>query len=139
MNAIQDSIRQTRKLSGANIFLGLWLVLSPFVLGLEYSVPRAVVNDVIVGIIVLSFALIRVLRPLMFEGLSRVNFVLGFWLVFARWIIGYSNSAARINDVVTGSAIIVLAMLSVAATTRVPVEQRSLWIWNKSYFVSRDG
>jgi len=40
----------------ANVILGIWLIISPFALGVSY-IPRLMWNNVIVGIVVAGFAL----------------------------------------------------------------------------------
>lgn len=44
-----------RNLPWINFFLGLWLVISPFVLGYG-NIRAAMWNEVIVGVLVLTFA-----------------------------------------------------------------------------------
>lgn len=40
----------------ANVILGIWLILSPFILG--FAADQAVWNNIIVGFLVLTFAFI---------------------------------------------------------------------------------
>lgn len=54
MVACWEVARATRKV---NILLGLWLIAAPFVLAYETILP--IINDMICGVLVVSFALIR--------------------------------------------------------------------------------
>lgn len=49
-------------LSFGNIIFGIWVAVSPFVLGFHYN-TRATVNDIIVGIVVALIAASGLLRP----------------------------------------------------------------------------
>lgn len=42
-------------LSGINVLAGIWLIIAPFVLSYANNTPR--VNDIVLGIIVIAFAL----------------------------------------------------------------------------------
>jgi hypothetical protein len=52
--AIWEATRGMRKL---NIVLGAWLLLAPWVLGYEETIP--IVNDMVVGALVIAFALVK--------------------------------------------------------------------------------
>ncbi|WP_299824274.1 SPW repeat protein [uncultured Pontibacter sp.] len=88
------------------MFLGIWLMSSPAILGLE-GTPAS--NAHIVGPVVASFALIswweatRVVR--------LYNLPLGAWLVLAPWVLGYTASAAIANDMVIGILIMGLSLV----------------------------
>ena len=49
-------------LSFGNVIFGIWVAISPFVLGYHYE-TRAMINNVIVGILVALFAATGFLRP----------------------------------------------------------------------------
>ncbi|MFW6060073.1 MAG: SPW repeat protein [Phycisphaeraceae bacterium] len=102
-----------RGASGANIILGIWLIIAPFVL--TYELPRAVWNDVIVGFLVVIFAGSR-LAALRHTWLSWVNVVLGLWLIAAPFVLGYFEPEAIWNDVILGIVVLILAAWSASAT-----------------------
>ncbi len=44
-------------------------------------------------------------------GLSWLNVLAGIWLIIAPWILGYQTLGAKINDVVLGVIITVVALI----------------------------
>ncbi|MEJ8801410.1 SPW repeat domain-containing protein [Pontibacter sp. H249] len=88
-----------------NAILGIWLMASPAILGLEGTSAD---NDHIIGPVIASFACIswweatRVVR--------LYNLPLALWLLLAPWVLGYSETAAIVNDMAVG---LIVAGLSV--------------------------
>ncbi|GAB4327334.1 MAG: hypothetical protein Kow0010_10870 [Dehalococcoidia bacterium] len=102
--------------SGTNLIVGLWLLLAPFAL-LYTGTTAALWNDLIIGVAVVSFALLRVVTPLRSEVIGWTNVGLGLWLLAAPWLLEYSSvAAATWNDVIVGATIIVLAGSSALAS-----------------------
>tara|TARA_R110000772_G_scaffold167377_2_gene279094 strand:- start:1033 stop:1395 length:363 start_codon:yes stop_codon:yes gene_type:complete len=102
--------------SGLNIVAGLWLVLAPHVFGYT-EVASAIWNDAAVGVVVFVLAVIRTMAPLQFENISWTNVVIGSWLFFAPWILGYPEGiAATWNDLIVGAIIVSLASWSAITT-----------------------
>jgi len=95
----------------ANLVLGLWLVLSPWILGFS-GTSSATWNAVLLGLAVGLLSLLRLQGgPLWEEG---ANVVLGVWLILSPWILGFSGEAgATWNAVIVGLLVGLLA-LSVA-------------------------
>lgn len=89
-----------------NVVLGIWLMASPAIFGLEGTSAD---NAHIVGPVVASFALIswweatRVVR--------LYNIPLGLWLLLAPWVLGYTESAAIINDMAIGLLVTGLSLV----------------------------
>ncbi len=103
--------------SGINILLGVWIIISPFVLGFQ-NLPAAVWNNVIVGILVGLFALIRSSSSYSPPGWSWCNVVLGAWLIISSFVLGFVHTpAALLNNLIAGVVIGLLA-LSRAVTAR---------------------
>jgi SPW repeat len=59
---IRLSVRQQRGWSWINVLLGIWLIISPFVLG--FVAGAALWNDVVLGIIIAAMALNNATSPL---------------------------------------------------------------------------
>lgn len=90
-----------------NALLGLWLMVSPAILGFE---DKTISNNAhIVGPIITSFAVIswweatRVVR--------LYNVPLGLWLLLAPWVLGYEPTTAILNDMVIGAAVAALSFV----------------------------
>ncbi len=105
---------QASTASGLNILAGLWLIVAPFVLGYVASVPRW--NDIILGIVIGVFALIRTFTPLRAAWLSWANIVLGLWLIVAPFALGYPGTTPLWNDIILGIVVAGLAIWSSGAT-----------------------
>lgn len=116
----------------ANIFLGLWLVTSPFVLGyLSMEVPpdsdiaqvtadrnlpapaarniATAVSDVVSGCLVMIFAALSLYRR--FGWAQWANTVVGMWLLFAPLVFWTPSPAAYANDTLIGCLVIVFSIL----------------------------
>ena len=95
-----------------NAVLGIWLVLSPWILGFQAE-QTPMMNAVIVGVALAAAALGAVFVPRAWEEWTEV--VLGLWLVVSPWVLGFaSNTVAVRNAVVAGVAITVLALWTLA-------------------------
>ncbi len=91
-----------------NIVLGLWMIVSPWVLA--YSADSAATsNAVVIGIVVAVLAALELFNVTAWE--EWVNFILGIWLVISPWALRFSGDrAAASNDVILGIVIAVLAI-----------------------------
>jgi SPW repeat len=106
----------TRTASALNLIVSLWLIVSPLVLGYT-TLPVAMWNSIIAGIIVLVLAWTRVANPERYVGLSCLNAWLGLWLIFSPLVLTYANFPAPTrNSVIFGVVVVILAIWSVAAT-----------------------
>lgn len=89
-----------------NALLGLWLMASPAIFGLEGTLAD---NNHIVGPIITSFAVIswweatRVVR--------LYNIPLGAWLLVAPWVLGNGDTATIVNEVAVGALVIGFALV----------------------------
>lgn len=91
-----------------NLILGLWMIVSPWLLGYE-SEAAATSNAVILGIVIAVLAALELFNVTAWEEWG--NFVLGLWLVISPWVLGFrSVSSAMSNDVVIGILVAVLAI-----------------------------
>lgn len=104
--------QQVTTASGLNILAGLWLIISPFVLG--YSALRGTMwNDIIVGIIVAVVAAVKIFRGRDLPWLSWINVVLGIWLILSPFIFGNaSDTRVLYNEIIVGIIVAVLAAWS---------------------------
>lgn len=83
------------------LVLGLWLILSPFVLGYPDYTGIAAMNSYILGIAVAVFAIAALIRPQMWE--EWVNLVLGLWLIIAPLVLGFrAETVAVANHFIVG-------------------------------------
>jgi hypothetical protein len=95
-----------------NALLGVWLIISPWVLGFSGTVS-ATGNFVIVGILLLAAALGAMYVPKKWE--EWVESVLGLWMIVSPWIVRYTTvHSAKVDAVVAGIVILVLGLWAAA-------------------------
>lgn len=85
---------------------GVWLILSPFVLGYAgQGAGMAMWNPIIIGIAVIIFAGAVLMRPQQWE--EWINMVLGVWLILSPFILGFANiQPALWNHLIFGILIV---------------------------------
>jgi len=108
---------QVKVAAGPTAILGLWQIAAPFVLGYS-TLFRPLVNDVIVGTLVVVLAATCYFDLVEVSWLGWVTAVLGIWLVLAPFVLGYwMIEPATENDVVIGTLIAVLGAWSALAVS----------------------
>lgn len=97
--------------SWTNFGPGIWLIAAPF--ALAYSqVSSALYEDVLLGVLIASFALSRALGEHLPSGaaVSWCTAAGGLWVMTAPFVLGYSGTtAAAYNDVSAGLLVLLLA------------------------------
>lgn len=107
---------QARAASGLNVLFGIWLFISPWLVGFS-EIKSATWNCLIVGALVAIFALIRTTSPIRAAGLSWLNFLLAIWLVMSPFMLNFgADDAAMWNTVIVGLCVLCLAAWSAVAT-----------------------
>lgn len=102
-----------------NVLLGIWIVISPFVLG--YSNRIAIMwNDVATGGAIFLLSLGR------WAGPSVLVVLLGIWLIISPFVLGASRPVAVWNNFILGIIVAIVALTAAgrrpqpAATPRLP-------------------
>lgn len=107
-------MQRTKWPSGLAMAAGVWLIVSPFILG--YGLGSAVTNNVVSGVIIVALA------AAVFFG--RVHtwadwglVLMGGWVMASPAMFGYGGqSVASYNELVTGFAVAALAVVSMLLT-----------------------
>ena len=82
----------------ANLVLGIWVFVSPWVLGYE---GIAAANAFVMGAGIVVFALIAAYMPKAWEEI--INMLLGVWLVVSPFVLGFSAATEiALHTVVVG-------------------------------------
>src|SRR5262249_4669163 len=91
--------------SWVNIVLGIWVIISPFVLGIP--TPKGIWNNIVIGAMVGILAIIRwrMHQP----GWSWLNLILGIWLVISPFVL-FLSGAAMWNNVILGIIVAAFAL-----------------------------
>ena len=85
----------------ASLVLGVWLVLSPFVLGFAGA---ATWITIVLGLFVVLFAVEGFVIPSYLEEWGEI--LLGLALVVAPWTVGYESVSATVSSMVSGILVI---------------------------------
>jgi len=97
----EQTYRRRSAGSGINVVLGIWVIISPFVLGFSGN-QTARWNDVAVGIAVAILAL---------SGGSVWNALLGIWLIISPFVLGFVNMPTLLwNNIILGILIFIVAV-----------------------------
>lgn len=96
--------------STCNLVVGAWMILAPFILG--YVTGAALWNSIIFGVLVVVFALMRVVNTARSPALSWWNAIFGVWLILAPFVLGYELDAQIWNSVIAGLLILALGAWS---------------------------
>jgi SPW repeat len=88
--------------------MGVWLIMSPLVLGFQ-DLQLPMRNSVFAGIAILIVAAPAIDFPETWEELLSV--LLGMWLISSPLILGFQGLAVALyNSVIVGSAVVILAL-----------------------------
>lgn len=90
-----------------NATAGVWLLVAPLALGF-YNDTVAMGNSVVVGAVLLALAMGAIFFPLPWEDLAET--LVGVWLVISPWVLSFENKLATVSAVVTGLAVVTLAL-----------------------------
>lgn len=93
--------------SWINIVLGIWVIISPFIVQFT-RFPAAMWNNVIVGIVIAVLAIIRTSVPRQ-TGWSWVNVILGIWMIISPFALGAMTTAVLWNNIILGIVIALIA------------------------------
>jgi hypothetical protein len=106
----------------ANLVLGLWLAMSPWVFAYSNdTLPTW--NALLVGVVVAVAAAAALIAFQVWQ--EWVNMVLGAWLILSPFLLGYSGLAEALwNQIVIGSLIGVLAIWSATIWAEQVIEGR---------------
>ncbi len=110
--ADSSSSSRFRWQDGINLILGIWLFVSPWVLGF-IGATNAATNAWAVGVIVAILALLAIFAYQQWE--EWINAAIGVWLFVSPWVL-HVNGESHIlwNSLIVGAALVVLALWSVS-------------------------
>jgi hypothetical protein len=111
--ALYDWRSEVAGASGLNVLAGIWLIISPWVLG--YTHADATWNPVVFGAIVGFFALVRTAGAYRAAWLSILNMAIGVWLFISAFWLAHSAQASW-NVGILGVVVFVLGAWSASAT-----------------------
>ena len=101
-------------ITGAVLIAGLYLAISPWVVGFQSLTPLTVTN-VMTGLVMVGLAFGLAAAYERFHGLAWVIPVLGIWTLIAPWVVrgGVNTTPAVTNNVIVGIVAILLGACAV--------------------------
>ena len=121
MNAIDQRTKAQRaqgSSSWVNVLLGVWVLISPFILAFT-RVEQAMWNNVAVGgaVILVAFTRAAGKRPA-----SMLNVLLGIWLLISPFALRFVSAPVALwNNVILGVVITIVAVRARAERALAPV------------------
>lgn len=92
----------------ANVVLGAWLVISPWVMGYA-DITMALMNALVVGAALVAAALGAIFVPRAWEEWTEAG--LALWLIVSPWVLGFATMpSVMLTAVLTGVVIAALAL-----------------------------
>ncbi|HLX70241.1 MAG TPA: SPW repeat protein [Verrucomicrobiae bacterium] len=91
---------------GVNVILGVWVVISPFVLGFS-GMKEMMWNNIATGGAIFLLALGSSTGR---GGSSLLNVLLGIWMVISPFVLGASRPIAVWNNVILGTIVGIVAL-----------------------------
>lgn len=92
--------KQGRWQDRANLMLGGWLILAPFI-GIGANLDVAAWNSSASGAVVAVFAIVAIARPQLWE--EWLNLMVGLWLIVAPFALSYTHQPGPMwNQIIVG-------------------------------------
>ncbi|MDP9849870.1 SPW repeat protein [Streptosporangium lutulentum] len=104
-------------IDGLTLLAGLWLAISPWVVGFN-GLSRISVSNLITGIALAALAMAFAAAFGRTYGLSWIAPIIGIWTIIVPWITGSATTSTIWNNVVTGVIIFLLGLGAVAVSAR---------------------
>jgi hypothetical protein len=102
-------MKEKRWQDWANGALGLWMFLSPWILGFDSLMSNAARSAWVLGFAIVVFASLAVYMPKAWE--EALNVILGLLLLTSPWSVGYVDTGgATPNGVIVGALVTALAV-----------------------------
>ncbi|MFC6084594.1 SPW repeat protein [Sphaerisporangium aureirubrum] len=104
-------------IDGMTLLAGLYLAISPWVVGFNGN-SRMAVNNLVVGLFLAALGLGFASAYGRTYGLTWLAPVLGVWTILSPWILRSATTGTIWNNVVTGVIILLLGLGAMAVGTR---------------------
>jgi SPW repeat len=107
----------SRFASGVNGLLGAWIMVLPLLFGYAIHHGPDVWASLVIGGVLMTFGMLRLISPEELPSLSGINCLLGACILVSPWLLRFTFDPYRTwTDVAAGGLVIVLALLSAKST-----------------------
>ncbi len=101
-----------------NLVLGVWLFLSPWILGYA-AIQVPAWNAFIMGVAVVVFTLFALYVPKRWE--EWMNSIIGLWMVISPWVLGFSVlTLSTWNAVIVGIVLLAISLEATRSSRQLP-------------------
>ncbi|SNS07111.1 SPW repeat-containing protein [Streptosporangium subroseum] len=104
-------------IDGLSLLAGLWLAISPWVVGFN-GLSRISVSNLVTGIALAALAMAFAAAFGRTYGLSWIAAIIGIWTIIVPWVTRSATTSTIWTNVVTGVIIFLLGMGAVAVSAR---------------------
>lgn len=101
------NVTNSRTLSVINFVLGVWLIISPYIL--SYATTQSRWEQTVAGVIIAVLAAVHYFIPEA-RWASWINALVALWLIIAPFATGYQGAEAYWNEIITGIVVGALAL-----------------------------
>src|SRR5579864_1392735 len=108
-----------KRITWINLILGLWLIISPLVIG--YSAASvAAANNIILGVVVVACSWWMLAAIAGADWCGWVQLLCGIWLIVAPFVLRYSELTHAVsNDAIVGIVVFIVSMVETQTFTHV--------------------
>jgi hypothetical protein len=109
-----------KRISWINLILGIWLVISPLLVGYSTShIPAG--NNVILGLLLIASSWWILASDTIEVGWFQI--LCGIWLIIAPFVLGYhALTSAMANDVIVGIIALIVGGIEAQAMAHPPMK-----------------
>jgi SPW repeat len=106
-------------LDGLTVLTGLYLAISPWVVGFS-SMTNLTINDLVIGAALALLAVGYASAPGRTFGVSWIAPVLGVWTIIAPWVVNGGSATTKTiwSNVVAGAVAVILGLGAISVAAR---------------------
>lgn len=109
---------QARTVEGLAMLAGLYVAVSPWIIGFNVGNASLTVSNLVVGLAATLLALDLGSAYSRVHGMSWVLPILGVWVIIAQWVMATTTLDTRIvvSNIIAGAVVVVLGVLTMSMT-----------------------
>lgn len=111
-----------KRITWINLILGIWLIVSPFVLGHAASTVMTI-NDIVFGVLLLACSAWMLADMAAQIGVNWFQVLCSIWVIVSPFALRYQQlSRAMANDVIIGVIALIVGLVEAWALAYTPVK-----------------
>jgi hypothetical protein len=107
MEGVMENWTNARLCDVANLILGAFLFVSPWMFG--FDAGKA--NATIAGLVIAVLAIAALAAFAVWE--EWLNLIVGLWVLVSPWVLGFQGTTAMTVHVIVGAAVAILAAIEI--------------------------